>query len=125
MQAVGLSVGATTLAAVTSDAAVLRAPVLTVFRRRPPMLGRPGEYPQLPGDDPGLVVTDFVDRVGDPVGILASDGSSHHSERVLAEALHALTYVAGGHRRRPEVAAVTHPAHWRPAAVAALQHAVA
>lgn len=102
--AVGLSVGATTLAAVTPDNSVTRPPVVT-----------------LPG---GVVITDFVDRVGDPVGIVASDGSVHHAESLLADSLRGLAYAATGGRPLPPTAAITYPAHWRPAAVEALRRAV-
>ena len=40
-------------------------------------------------DEPGLVITDFVDRVGDPIGIVAADGSVHRSENLLADGLRA------------------------------------
>ncbi|AKK28475.1 Hsp70 family protein [Mycobacterium sp. EPa45] len=102
--AVGLSVGATTLAAVTPDNSVTRPPVIT-----------------LPS---GVVISDFVDRVGDPVGIVASDGSVHHAETLLAEALRALAYAATAGRPLPPTAAFTYPAHWRPSAVDALRRAV-
>lgn len=115
-QAISLSVGSTKLTAVTTDNAVARPPVLSLFTDRPPALGQP---------EPGaLVIRDFVDRVGDPVGILASDGSSHRSEKLLADALRALAYTATGNRPLPEATAVTHPAHWRPAAVEALRRAL-
>ena len=60
--ALGLSIGSTYLAAVTADHAITRKPVLTLFRQRPPEVGVPSENPRL--DEPGLVITDFVDRVG-------------------------------------------------------------
>jgi hypothetical protein len=102
--AVGLSVGATTLAAVTPDNSVTRPPVIT-----------------LPS---GVVITDFVDRVGDPVGIVASDGSMHHAETLLAESLRALAHTATAGRPLPPSAAITYPAHWRPNAVDALRRAI-
>ncbi|BBX08640.1 Hsp70 family protein [Mycolicibacterium aichiense] len=102
--AVGLSVGATTLAAVTPDNAVTGPAVVT-----------------LPS---GAVITDFVDRVGDPVGIVAPDGSTHHAETLLADALRSLAYAATSGRPLPPTAAITYPAHWRPAAVDALRRAI-
>ena len=68
--ALGLSVGATNLAAVTAERSVTRKPVLTLYRQRPPEVGVPSENPKL--NEPGLVITDFVDRVGDPAGIEAA-----------------------------------------------------
>ena len=90
--ALGLSIGATNLAAVTADRAVTRKPVLTLYRQRPPEVGVPSENPKL--NEPGLVISDFVDRVGDPAGIVAADGTTHRSETLVADALRALAYTA-------------------------------
>lgn len=116
--ALGLSIGATNLAAVTADVAITRKPVLTLYRQRPPEVGVPSENPRL--DEPGVVVTDFVDRVGDAVGIVAADGSAHRSEALVADGLRALAYAATGGRPLPESAAVTYPAHWSPTSVDAM-----
>lgn len=113
--ALGLSVGATNLAAVTAERAVTRRPVLTLYRQRPPEVGVPSENPML--NEPGLVITDFVDKVGDPDGIVAADGTTHRSETLIADALRALSYAATGGPPLPDTVAVTHPAHWAPAAV--------
>src|SRR4051794_24782298 len=120
--ALGLSIGATNLAAVTPDHAITRKPVLTLFRQRPPEVGVPSENPRL--DEPGLVIGGFVDRVGDPVGIVAADGSVHRSEALVADGLRALAYTATGGRPLPESVAVTYPAHWGPTAVDALGSAL-
>jgi hypothetical protein len=120
--ALGLSIGATNLAAVTADHAITRKPVLTLYRQRPPEVGVPSENPRL--DEPGLVISDFVDRVGDPIGIVAADGSIHRSEALVADGLRALAYTATGGRALPESVAVTYPAHWRPAAVDSLGSAL-
>ncbi|QZA16026.1 Hsp70 family protein [Mycobacterium malmoense] len=116
--ALGLSIGATNLAAVTADHAVIRRSVLTLYRHRPPVVGAPSENPRL--DEPGLVIADFVDRVGDPVGIAAADGSVHRSEALAADGLRALAYAATGGRPLPESVAVTYPAHWPSKSVDAL-----
>jgi hypothetical protein len=120
--ALGLSVGATNLAAVTAERSVTRKPVLTLYRQRPPEVGVPSENPKL--NEPGLVITDFVDRVGDPAGIEAADNTTHRSETLLADALRALAYTATDGRTLPEAVAVTHPAHWDPAAVNATRTAL-
>ena len=111
--ALGLSIGATNLAAVTAERAVTRKPVLTLYRQRPPEVGVPSENPKL--NEPGLVITDFVDRVGDPDGIVAADGTTHRSETLVADALRALSYAVTDGRALPDAVAVTHPAHWGPA----------
>ncbi|BBY61771.1 molecular chaperone [Mycolicibacterium helvum] len=92
------------MAAVTADNSVTRPPVVT-----------------LPG---GIAISDFVDRVGDPVGIVASDGSVHHAATLLAESLRSLAYAATSGRPLPPAAAITYPAHWRPSAVEALRAAI-
>ena len=120
--ALGLSVGATNLAAVTAERAVTRRPVLTLYRQRPPEVGVPSENPML--NEPGLVITDFVQRVGDPNAIVATDGTTHRSETLVADALRALSYVATDGRPLPDAVAVTHPAYWEPAAVEALRGAL-
>jgi actin-like ATPase involved in cell morphogenesis len=120
--ALGLSVGATNLAAVTAERAVTRRPVLTLFRQRPPEVGVPSENPML--NEPGLVITDFVERVGDPDGIAAADGTMHRSETLVADALRAMAYAATEGRALPDAVAVTQPAHWGPAAVDAVRVAL-
>ena len=74
----GLAVGATNLAG-TSD------------RQRPVI--RPAAVTL----DRGHVLTGFVDRVGDPVPMVAQDGSQHRPELLLVEALDGL---ARSHRQR-------------------------
>src|ERR1700757_1685657 len=120
--ALGLSIGATNLAAVTADLAITRKPVLTLYRQRPPEVGVPAENPRL--DEPGLVITNFVDRVGNSAGILAADGSAHRSEVLVADALRALAYAATGGHSLPDDVAVTYPAHWSSKAVDALGDAL-
>jgi actin-like ATPase involved in cell morphogenesis len=120
--ALGLSVGATNLAAVTAARAVTRKPVLTLYRQRPPEVGVPSENPKL--NEPGLVITDFVDRVGDPAGIAAADDTTHRSETLVADALRALAYTATDGGALPHAVAVTHPAHWDPVAVDAMRIAL-
>src|ERR1700742_1017103 len=120
--ALGLSIGATNLAAVTAERAVTRKPVLTLYRQRSPEVGVQTENPKL--NEPGLVIGDFVNRVGDPAGIAAADHSLHRSETLVADALRALAYTATDGRPLPDAVAVTHPAHWDAVAVDALRIAL-
>ncbi|MBX5489446.1 MAG: Hsp70 family protein, partial [Mycolicibacterium hassiacum] len=115
----GLSIGMTNLvAARIGRPPVLRRSVLTLFDDRPAEVGVPSENPNL--DRPGTVLTGFVERVGDPVPLVAADGSAHRGEDVLAEALAAMARTVGG--GTPIAVAV--PAHWGPATVEALRNAL-
>ncbi|AFM18037.1 molecular chaperone [Mycolicibacterium chubuense NBB4] len=115
LNGIGLSVGATRLAGVLVDrAAVTRTPVLTLYPHRPPEVGVPAENFDL--TEPGLIITDFVDRVGDPVSLIAPDGTAHRAEVLLAEALHALARALPA--RGPS--AISVPAHWNSRATDAL-----
>ncbi len=119
--ALGLSIGVTNLAAATSDSsaqALTRKPVLTLYPDRPAEIGIPDENPRLQG--PGVVITGFVNRVGDPRGVVAPDGSVHRSEVLLADGLRALAYAVTAGRALPDDVAVTYPAHWESPAVEAL-----
>ncbi|MGB3357104.1 MAG: molecular chaperone, partial [Mycobacterium sp.] len=110
----GLSIGMTHLvAARVGRPPVMRRSILTVFNNRAPEVGAPGENPNL--TEPGLVLSGFVERVGDPVPLVAADGTAHRGEQVLAEALDAMARsVDGG-----SPVAIAVPAHWGPGAVGA------
>jgi hypothetical protein len=95
---------------------VMRRSILTMFSDRAPEVGVPDQNP----NQPGLVLSGFVERVGDPVPLVAADGSPHVGERVLVEALDAMARTVGG--GAPIAIAV--PAHWGPATVGALRGAL-
>jgi hypothetical protein len=107
----GLSIGSTNLVAapLTGQPTVRRA-VLTLFGHRPPEVGMPSQNPQLTAR--GLVLSGFVERVGDPVPMVAGDGSTHRGERLVVDALDALTRAACP-STAPRVVSVAVPAHWR------------
>lgn len=93
----GVSVGATNLTATRDGhAAMIRPSELTVDGQR---------------------LTGFVDRIGDPVPLIAPDGSAHRPERLLAEALRGL----GQHHTDMAVAV---PAHWRPSVADSVRQAL-
>jgi Hsp70 protein len=96
----GLSVGATNLAG-TRDGhtAVVRPAELVLDGQR---------------------LTGFVDRVGDPVPLIAPDGSKYRSEDLLADALGAMARAVTDGMPVSDVA-VTVPAHWRPSVVDSLR----
>jgi len=114
---VGLSIGTTNLVAARAGTQpVTRRSVLTLYGYRPPEVGLPSQNPNL--TESGLVMRGFVERIGDPVPLVAVDGSTHHADRLLGEALAAM--VDGP--TSDVVIAV--PAHWSPAAVRALEAAL-
>ncbi|KUI47318.1 molecular chaperone [Mycobacterium sp. GA-1199] len=115
----GLSIGSTNLvAARIGRPPVMRRSILTVYDDRAPEVGVPAENPNL--NQPGMVLSGFVERVGDPVPLVAADGSPHRGERVLVEALDAMARTVGG--GAPVVIAV--PAHWGAATTGALAGAL-
>jgi Hsp70 protein len=118
----GLSIGITNLGAARGDRTPLtRRSVLTLFDHRPPEIGVPSENPNL--TEPGLVLRGFVERVGDPVPLVASDGSAHRGEVLMVEALEAMARtVADG--PPPTEVTIAVPAHWGPGAVGALRGAL-
>ena len=110
----GLSIGQTNLVAVPAGRPPLsRRAILSLYPDRPAEVGIPTQ----PG---GLVLTGFVERVGDPIPLIAPDGSAHRGEAVLAEALDAMARTAGG--GSPIVIAA--PAHWGMSTIGALAAAL-
>ena len=119
----GLSIGTTNLVAAPGDAMpIVRRAVLTMFPHRVPEVGVPSENPRL--DERGLVITGFVERVGDPVPMVASDGAAHRGEQLVAQALEAMTRTACPSKPPAKIVA-TVPAHWRDATIATLTGAIA
>jgi hypothetical protein len=99
----------------------MRRSVLTVFDGRDSEVGVPAEFSANPSShQPGMVLSGFVERVGDPVPLVAADGSPHRGEQVLVEALDAMARTVGG--GAPIAIAV--PAHWGAATVGALRGAL-
>jgi molecular chaperone DnaK (HSP70) len=119
----GFSVGMTNLVAVRGgQPPVTRRSVLTLFAHRAPEVGVASDNPKL--DEPGVVLAGFVERIGDPVPLVAPDGSKHRADSVLADALDAMARAAsnGGPAESVSVAV---PAHWTAGTRASLRGAVA
>ncbi|WP_433526898.1 Hsp70 family protein [Nocardia pseudovaccinii] len=72
----------------------------------------------------GLVVTGFVDRVGDPIDLVAADGSAHRPEKLVASAVQYLTRYSAGVFAGPPTIAATYPSYWQPQGVQALREAL-
>ena len=96
----GISIGATNLAATYGSQSVVQPAMLRTAQ--------------------GGWLSGFVDRIGDPVPLIGSDGSTHRPEALLAEALEA-TVIAATHGAAVSDIAMAVPAHWSPSTVAALR----
>ncbi|KAA0086723.1 molecular chaperone [Mycolicibacterium sp. P9-64] len=92
-ECVGLSVGATNLVAARADGGATVRPAAVTWR--------------------DSVLTGFVERFGDPVPIVAADGSAHPADRLVVEALTDLARAHGS----AGVMSVAVPAHWGPALI--------
>lgn len=106
----GLSIGMTNLAAAPSGRPpVVRRSILTLFPDRAPEVGAPLQ--NSPAGQHGMVLAGFVERVGDPIPLVAADGSTHRPGRLLAEALDSLIHLAENGRPPNDIAFAV-PAHW-------------
>jgi hypothetical protein len=116
---VGLSIGTTNLVAVRSgNQPVTRRSVLTLFPHRAAQPGVPAENPSL--TETGLLMSGFVERIGDSVALVSADGSAHDADLLLVEALDAMVCAVGADAATSEIS-IAVPAHWRPKAVRALR----
>ena len=70
-------------------APIRRSSVLTLFAHRFAEVGLPTENPHLTED--GTVMWGFVERVGDPIPLVAPDNSSYTAHDLAAEALDSAT----------------------------------
>lgn len=126
-EALGLSIGTTNVAAARPGRTpVTRRSVVTLWENRPAEVGVPSQNPELTSPNltaPGVVLRGFVERVGDPVPLVAADGSAHRGETLLAAALDALAR-AVDNGETPGVVMVAAPAHWGPAPIGALRAAL-
>ncbi len=120
----GLSIGTTNLVAErTGRGAARRRAVLTLFDHRPPEVGLPSENPNL--TEHGMVMWGFVERVGDPIPLIAQDGSAHRGDALTADALESLARAVGaGTPPPPTRIMIAVPAYWGPAALGALRGAL-
>ena len=111
----GLSIGTTNLvAARVGNQPVIRRSVLTLSGHAAPEVGVPSAHAD------GIVLSGFVERVGDPVPLVAADGSSHHADQLLVDALQAMVYASGD---QPSPAtAIAVPAYWGTSTLWALRN---
>lgn len=97
---------------------VTRRSILTLYGDRPPEVGLPTMNSR--SSESGLVIRGFAERVGDPVPLVAVDGSSHLADRLLVDALGAMADAVGG----ASDVAIAVPAYWGPTTVQVLSRAL-
>ena len=116
----GLSIGTTNLVAARDGSPpVARRAVLTLYPHCAPKVGVPAEDPGL--TESGMPMSGFVERIGDSVALVSSDGSSHDPDLLMVEALDAMVVAAGADSGSSEIA-IAVPAHWKPAKIQALRN---
>jgi molecular chaperone DnaK (HSP70) len=119
----GLSIGTTNLVAARAGSPpVTRRAVLTLFPHRAPEVGVGSENPAL--TEPGVVMGGYVERIGDPIPLVAADGSRYPASTLLVEALDAMI-LAAGTPNPPSALAIAVPAHWDAAMVGVLRDEMA
>ncbi|MCH9732798.1 MAG: molecular chaperone, partial [Actinomycetia bacterium] len=116
----GLSIGTTNLVAATvGHQPAIRRSLLTVFGHAAPEVGIPAMES---ADSGGVLLTGFVDRVGDPAPLVAADGASYPAEQLLVEALEAMAQLAVPSSGAPTSGVVIAiPSYWTAAMSGALQ----
>ncbi|HXA12088.1 MAG TPA: molecular chaperone, partial [Mycobacterium sp.] len=78
----GLSIGTTNLVgARVGSPPLTRRAVLTLYRGYAPQVSAPPAET----DPNAITITGFVERVGDPIPLVAPDGSQHRADRLLVE----------------------------------------
>jgi hypothetical protein len=118
----GLSIGTTNLVAASSGSApVTRRAVLTLYPHCAPKIGVPGENPPL--SEPGMLLSGFVERIGDSVALVSGDGSAHDPDLLMVEALDAMVLAAGADVASSEIS-IAVPAYWKAGSVQALRNAL-
>jgi hypothetical protein len=116
----GLSIGTTNLvAACNGSPPVTRRAVLTLYPHCAPKVGAPAEDPSL--IEPGMPMSGFVERIGDSVALVSSDGSTHDPDLLMVEALDAMVAAAGADSGSSEIS-IAVPAYWKPGKIQALRN---
>jgi hypothetical protein len=115
----GLSIGTTNLVAARNESPpVIRRSVLTLYPHCAPKIGLPEDDPS--PAEPGVLMKGFVERIGDSVALVSSDGSAHDPELLTVEALDAMVLAAGADAASAEIS-IAVPAYWKPSTVQALR----
>ncbi|WP_025736537.1 Hsp70 family protein [Mycobacterium genavense] len=116
----GLSIGTTNLVAARDGSPpVSRRAVLTLYPHCAPKVGLPEQDPKL--TEPGMLMSGFVERVGDSVALVSGDGSAHDPDLLMVEALDAMVLAAGADAGSSEIS-IAVPSYWKPATAQALRN---
>src|ERR1700758_3763555 len=116
----GLSIGTTNLVAASNGSApVSRRAVLTLYPHCAPKIRLADGNPS--PTEPGVLMSGFVERVGDSVALVSTDGSAHDPDLLLVEALDVMVLAAGADAASSEIS-IAVPAYWKPGTVQALRH---
>src|SRR5271156_2385388 len=116
----GLSIGTTNLVAARDGSTpVSRRAVLTLYPHCAPKIGLPDEDSK--AIESGVLMSGFVQRVGDSVALVSTDGSAHDPDLLLVEALDAMVVEVDGDVSSSEIS-IAVPAYWKPATVQALRN---
>jgi hypothetical protein len=114
----GLSIGTTNLVAASNGSLpVLRRAVLTLYPHCAPKIG----LPVANLNEPGMLMSGFVQRIGDPVALVSGDGSSHDADLLVVEALDAMVVAAGVDASSSDIS-IAVPAYWKSDTVQALRN---
>ncbi|OMC48905.1 Hsp70 family protein [Mycobacterium sp. IS-1264] len=115
----GLSIGTTNLVAASNGSPpVARRAVLTLYPHCAPKIGLLDD--NLPLSEQGVLMRGFVERVGDSVPLISTDGSAHDPDLLMVEALDAMVLAAGADAASSEIS-IAVPAYWKPSTVQALR----
>jgi Hsp70 protein len=118
----GLSIGTANLVAASNGSPpVTRRAVLTLYPHCAPKVGVPAENPNVQLNEPGVMMSGFVERIGDSVALVSTDGSTHDPDLLMVEALDAMVLAAGADVASSEIS-IAVPAYWKPATVQALRN---
>src|ERR1700744_1920322 len=119
----GLSIGTTNLVAASNGVSpVSRRAVLTLYPHCAPKVGVPkNDSSDSNLTEPGMLMSGFVERVGDSVALVSTDGSAHDPDLLLVEALDAMVLAAGADAGSSEIS-IAVPAYWKPETVQALRN---
>lgn len=116
----GLSIGTTNLvAACNGSPPISRRAVLTLYPHCAPKVGVTEENPNSIGD--GVLMGDFVERIGDSVTLVSPDGAAHDPDLLMVEALDAMVAVVGADASSSDIS-IAVPAQWKPDTVQAFRN---